>query len=201
MDIAQEITAGILAGGQARRMGGIDKGLIPLGGKTMIEHVLACLVQQSKEVIINANRNLDRYRTLGYQVVADQYTDSYGPLAGIASLMQQIETPYLLVVPCDSPFISDILAKQLYQALIDRNFDIATAHDGKRLQPVFSLLKTNLLNSLTCFIEQGGRKIDSWFQQTAYTLVNFQDHDKMFININTPEEQQAAEEMLKDINH
>ena len=97
----EQITAVILAGGRGRRMGGDDKGLVELNGRPLIKHVLAVIAPQVSSVILNANRNLDRYAGFGYPVVRDDLLGFQGPLAGFAAAMAAATTPYLITMPCD----------------------------------------------------------------------------------------------------
>jgi molybdenum cofactor guanylyltransferase len=191
-----EITGVILAGGRARRMGGQDKGLIELDGKPMVEHVLAILKPQVSGIVINANRSLDRYARYGHPVISDELSDFQGPLAGIASCMTHIVTPYILTAPCDSPLLPEDLGLRLCHALIGTQADIAVAHDGDRMQPVFSLLKRDLRLSLIAFLEEGERKIDRWYARHKLALADFADRPDTFLNINTPQERAALTERL-----
>ena len=151
-----DVTAVILAGGRARRMGGVDKGLIEIAGKTMVERVAHTLKPQVAKVFINANRNQARYAALsGYPVVPDSIADFAGPLSGMASVMQQTETPWLVSAPCDSPLVTGDLVSRLRHAARAKHAQIAVAHDGERLQPVFALLQTSLLDSMLTFLKAG----------------------------------------------
>ncbi|MCZ6803505.1 MAG: molybdenum cofactor guanylyltransferase [Proteobacteria bacterium] len=191
-----DITGVILAGGQARRMGGQDKGLIILKGKPMIEYVIDVLKLQVDILLINANRNHDKYSGYGFDIVPDELSGYCGPLAGMASSLSKIETPYLVTAPCDTPFIPDDLVQRLVTALESKNADISVAHNGERIQPVFCLLKKDLLSSINDFLNQGERKIDLWFNQHALAVADFSDIPKTFDNFNTPEDLETAENEL-----
>lgn len=194
----REITAVILAGGRARRMGGKDKGLIQLDGRPMVAHVMAALRPQVGELMINANRNLDRYAEFGYRVITDAVGDFSGPLAGVASALQSSRTRYILTVPCDSPLMPDDLVARLYSTLRSRDAEIAVAHDGERMQPVFSLLPRNLADSLLGFLAEGERRIDRWFTYHKTVTADFSDKADTFLNVNTDEERLALEKTLRD---
>lgn len=183
-----DITAVILAGGRGSRMGGIDKGLTKLKGKSLIEHVIAAIAPQVGELIINANRNRQTYAKLGYPVVADSMDDYQGPLAGVLAAMQQVKTPDMVTVPCDGPLLADDLVKRLYKARQHEHADIAVAFDGKRMQPVYALIPTRLQASLQAYLDGGDRKIDLWYQQHRVALADFSDIPATFINVNTTEE-------------
>jgi len=191
------ITAIILAGGQARRMGGQDKGLIQLAQKPMIEYVLNAIEPQVGTIIINANRNQAIYEKYGFPVVADQIGGYCGPLAGMASGLQISKTPFIVTAPCDSPLIPDNLVHKLYSTLQQENADICTAYANERLQPVFTLMKTKLLSSMLDFLNNGERKIDRWFEKHHLAIADFSDQAETFININSEEELVAIELKLK----
>ena len=180
------ITGVILAGGQARRMGGEDKGLIPVAGRPMIAHVIDALRGQLDRIIINANRNLDMYRSYALPVIADQSTDFNGPLAGMATCMKAAETEYIITVPCDSPLLPADYVQRMFDTLNEARAEICVAENEGRLQPVFALLRCTLLDSLTAYLADGGRKIDRWFEMHAMVCADFSDRAEMFINVNTP---------------
>ncbi|MEE9575177.1 MAG: molybdenum cofactor guanylyltransferase MobA, partial [Gammaproteobacteria bacterium] len=169
------ITGIILAGGQARRMGGQDKGLIQLCMKPMIEYVLDAIEPQVDAIIINANRNQAIYKAYGFPVVADQIEGYCGPLAGMASGLQVAKTPFVVTVPCDSPLIPDDLVQKLYSTLQDEDAEICTAHSNGRLQPVFTLMKSELLPSMLDFLNNGERKIDKWFEKHHLAITDFSE--------------------------
>lgn len=182
------ITGVILAGGRAERMGGQDKGLLYLAGRPLAAHALAAMRPQVEALVINANRNLDAYRSLGCPVVSDSVGEFFGPLAGMLAALEFAETPYLLTVPCDSPLIPEDYARRMLTALEREGAELGVASDGKRLQPVFALLCTEIKDSLRAYLEAGNRKIDRWFGQHRAAVADFADRPAMFRNINTPEE-------------
>ena len=182
---AADITAVILAGGRARRMGGADKGLLAFRGKPLIEHVIAAIAPQAGGLIISANRNLARYRAYGYPVVADDTGDYAGPLAGIASGMQTAATPFVLCAPCDAPFVPDTLAAVLARTLAEHRADICAAHDGVRLQPLFALLRRDLLPQLLAYLAADGRRVERWYEAQRLALAAFPGCPEAFANLNT----------------
>jgi molybdenum cofactor guanylyltransferase len=190
-----QITGLVLAGGRALRMGGSDKGLVELAGKPMVAWVIDCLREQVDELIINANRNQDVYGAMGYPVVADRSGDFQGPLAGMASGMQAARGDWLLTAPCDSPLVSPLLAQRMLQAC-EQGAEIAVAHDGQRLQPVFAMIRCNLLESLQAYLDAGDRKIDRWYRQHAMQEVDFSDCQDTFLNINEPADREQLEARL-----
>ena len=191
-----DVTAVILAGGKARRMGGADKGLIELHGRPLLDYIIAGLRPQAGHIIVNANRNLDRYREFGYPVVADMMGDFFGPLVGMASGMQAADTPYILAVPCDSPFVPPRLCDTLRHEMEQADAEICVAHDGTRMQPVYALLRCDLLPDLLSYLEEGGRKIDTWYARHRLALADFSATPDVFLNMNTPPDRLLIEERL-----
>jgi len=176
----------ILAGGLGRRMGGVDKGLQPLHGKAMIEHVLRRLSPQVDEIVINANQNLERYAAFGHRVVSDQVTGFAGPLAGLHAGLAAVSQPLAVTVPCDSPFLPADLVARLQQHLGAN--DLAVAKTGHQPHPVFALVRRSVAANLEAFLKGGGRKIDAWYASLKAIEVNFDDEADAFRNINTLDE-------------
>ncbi len=183
-----QISGLLLAGGRARRMGGEDKGLLPLAGKPLAVWGLERLSGQVDHLLISANRNQARYRTLGAKVISDTLDDFSGPLAGLAAGLAQIETPWLVTVPCDSPLLASDYVSRLWAAIARDELDAVVAHDGHRLQPVFMLLRRDTLADLEIFLALGERKIDLWLERLSWKPVDFSDQAEMFLNVNTPED-------------
>lgn len=187
-DIKNNTTGVVLAGGMARRLGGRDKGLVLLDEKPLVQYVLEAITPQVGHVKINANRNLDNYAAFNCPVISDELDNYCGPLAGMASCLSEIDTPYMVTVPCDSPFIPDDLVKRLFMKLEQDNAEISVAHNGARIQPVFVLMKTTLRQSILDFLDKGERKIDKWFDQHKLAITDFSDQPDTFININTEDD-------------
>ena len=181
------VTGLILAGGRGQRMGGRDKGLLPLDGKPLVVHVLKRLAPQVERVLVSANRNLEPYAALtGAEVVADDVPGFAGPLAGIASALQRTATPYLLTVPCDAPLLPVDLGARLHAALQASGTAMAMAHDGQRLQPLFALMRRGVLPDLLAYLAEGGRKVEDWVRRNGPRIVDFSDQTAAFVNLNTP---------------
>lgn len=187
-ELSRGITGVILAGGRAERMGGRDKGLLRLAGRPLAAHAVDALRSQVEALIINANRNLDAYRSLGCPVVSDDVGEFFGPLAGMLAALAAMGTSYLLTMPCDSPLLPNDYARRMRTALEREGAELSVASDGKRLQPVFALLRAELQQNLRVYLETGNRKIDRWFGQHRMAVADFSDRPEMFRNINTPEE-------------
>jgi len=202
---AHDITALVLAGGRGARMGGVDKGLQTFNGTPLALHTLLRLQMQQGgligEVMINANRNLAAYEAFGAPVWPDSLPDYAGPLAGFMTGLERCETPFLMTVPCDTPLFPPDLAVRLADALGRENADIAMAaareEDGQiRTQPVFCLLRAELLESLVAFTHEGGRKIDRWTALNKTVTVPFDqpnDDPRAFFNANTLAELHSLE--------
>lgn len=186
-----KITGLILAGGRGSRMGHVDKGLQIFRDKPMASHVMARLSPQVDMMVINANQNHADYEAFGLPVWSDEMPDFAGPLAGLQTGLMHCTTSHLVTAPCDSPFLPSDLVIRLKQGLLDADADLAVAVTGegttRQPHPVFCLLKSSLLESLTAYLQSGGRKIDTWFRSLNVVDVVFPD-EAAFSNINTLEE-------------
>jgi len=187
------VTGVILAGGQGRRMGGVDKGLKVLRGKPMVAWVLERFAPQVKEVLINANQNLERYAALGHRVIPDEIAGYAGPLAGLHRGLTEAAHALVATVPCDSPFLPSDLIQRLRGAINNTESDVAVAKTGDQPHPVFCLCRKSVLPGLTKFLAGGGRKIDAWYAKLKVVEVPFDDQPGAFSNINTEDELRAFE--------
>ena len=198
MIAVEEITGLILAGGRAQRMGGIDKGLIPFLGQPLIASSISRLQKQVGSILINANRNITKYAAYGYPVILDETPDFSGPLAGFSVGLQACKTPYLLTSPCDSPLLPLDLGLKLAKEMERDDFQLVYASSKERddkiwAQPVFCLMRADLLKSLQGFLDKGDLKIDRWFKELHSSTVVFEDATAC-ANVNTPEELKTLEE-------
>lgn len=182
----------VLAGGRARRMGGLDKGLQIYLGRPLITHVLAAMGPVVEDILISANRHLGDYQRLGYLVIEDLNTDFEGPLAGLLSAMGQTKSSALLVVPCDTPRLSTEALLRLITVYQTGQYDLVMPHDGGRLQPLVMVVGTHLKTSLTHYLHQGERRVDAWAHQHALGVVDYSDCPELFLNINTIAELQGT---------
>ncbi len=188
-----DVTAVILAGGKGRRMQGKDKGLVELAERPLIEHVIAVIEPQVESIIINANRNQQQYSDYGYPVISDALDGYQGPLAGFISALKNSTTSHIVTLPCDGPLLPGDLVERLIFALNKENAEIAVAHDGERMQPVYSLTPVTLTASLSDFLDSGERKIDLWYKQHQVALADFSDCPESFRNINTTKERDSLQ--------
>ena len=190
---ASDITGLILAGGRGSRMGGVDKGLQNFNGMPLALHTMLRLQPQVGGLMINANRNLAAYESFGVPVWPDVLPDFAGPLAGFLTGLERCETPWLVTVPCDTPLFPADLVERLAAAAQEQDAEIAMAagleEDGQvRAQPVFCLLRVELLESLVRFTHEGGRKVDAWTARHKTATVPFDapgDDPRAFCNVNT----------------
>lgn len=180
------ITGVVLAGGQGRRMGNVDKGFVELDARPLVAHVIDRLVPQVATLVINANRSAERYAAFGYPVVGDAVGGFAGPLAGLHAGLAAAATPFVATSPCDSPFLPADLVARLAAAFDARPIDIAVARTFDQPHPVFALVRRTVLPHLAQFLDGGGRKIDAWYASLAIAEVSFDDEADAFRNINTP---------------
>jgi molybdopterin-guanine dinucleotide biosynthesis protein A len=204
-----DITGVILAGGRGTRMGGVDKGLQPFRGASMVKHVISRLAPQTGKLMIVANQNLPLYQRFGVPVWPDALPDFPGPLAGLQTGLMHCDTRYLVTAPCDSPFLPSDLVARLFDGLTAQEADLALAVTGDaaspQSHPVFCLLKTALLPQVTAFLQRGGRRMDAWYQDgrnaQATPLKAVQVHfadEAAFRNINTRQDLQTFDVMHDD---
>lgn len=194
--MSPQIDAVILAGGMARRMGGNDKGLVELNDQPMIKHAIDRIKPQVKQILINANRNQDRYAEFGYPVLSDEDSGYLGPLAGMITALGQTQADYLMVVPCDCPLLPTDLVPRMLAAIEAQGAEMAVASDGKREQPVVLLMKPALRESMKAFLDAGERKIDFWYAKHHCVVCDFSDQPNAFVNVNTPEQKQQLSEAI-----
>ncbi len=167
-------------------MGGMDKGLIDYQGRPLIEWGLAVLASQVGEIVISANRNLERYATYGYRVLPDTLPDYPGPLAGVLAALQGVAADWLLVVPCDTPHLPDDLAQRLLDAAQRENVPLAMAADDARIQHGCFLVRVDQRDHLANFLARGERAVRHWQAQLPSTTVRFDA--AVFTNFNQPDD-------------
>jgi molybdenum cofactor guanylyltransferase len=193
------ISAIILSGGRATRMNGVDKGLVLLKDKSLLQqkpliaHVIARLQPQVDEIFINANREIATYEAFGLPVLKDENEEFIGPLAGFKLGLQHAKHEYVLTVPCDSPLLPLDLVARLYNGMSASRMDIAVASSDGDTHPVFCLMKKSVLPSLMDYLARGERKVSAWQKSQNYIEVNFSDCSEAFVNLNTFEDLTALE--------
>ncbi|MBP6121545.1 MULTISPECIES: molybdenum cofactor guanylyltransferase MobA [Providencia] len=182
----QSITGVILAGGRGTRMGGQDKGLVPLLGKPLYQYIIERLQSQVEQIIINANRNQDSYRQSLVPVISDLNNDFSGPLAGMQAALHQAKTDWLLFVPCDVPDFPLNLAEKMFN---EKGKHLACyACDSEREHPTFALLHRSLQPQLDDYLARGDRKLMLFMQQIDAKGIMFSSLSGSFANLNTPED-------------
>lgn len=181
-----EVTGVVLAGGRATRMGGQDKGLINLNGQPLFEHVISKLAPQVSNVVISANRNRDKYQSVGLNVLSDTLPDYPGPLAGMLSVMKQRNSEWFLFCPCDTPNIPDDLALKLWEK--KGVAPAAWVNDGERDHPTIVLLHKKLTAPLENYLASGERRVTLFLREAGGHAVLFPNQKQNFININTLED-------------
>ncbi|WP_321341641.1 molybdenum cofactor guanylyltransferase MobA [Breoghania sp.] len=193
----------ILAGGLARRMGGCDKPLLPLGGKTLMAHLIATLEPQVDTVMLNANGDPERFSRFELPVAADPVEGFVGPLAGVLAGMRwaQANAPearYIVSAASDTPFFPDDLVLRLLEGVGDEP-GIAIAASGGNRHSVFGLWPVDLADDLAAWLSgDNPRKVLAWVERHRNLFVDFplRDGADPFFNINTPEDLAIAERML-----
>jgi len=182
-----KITAVILAGGRSSRMGGDDKGLVEFRGKPMISYACDVVREKVGKILISANRNQNSYAAYG-EVVEDNLADFQGPLSGISAALNICSTPYLFILPCDSPLITRELVDEIIEKMVSSSAEICVAHDGKIMHATFALIKSSLGASLDNFLAGGERKMALWYRQQKLARVDVSDQLEVLTNVNRPED-------------
>lgn len=180
-----DVTAIVLAGGRATRLGGVDKGLQPLHDKPLIEHVLARLQGQAATILINCNRSHDQYARYGLPLVPDRLPDFPGPLAGLHAGLHACSTPWLLTVPCDSPYLPDDLCPRLLSQIDNAPAIFVSTPEA---QPVFALYRNTLLPALEQFLAEGERGVGRWLSFIGARSADFSDCPEAFHNFNAADD-------------
>lgn len=189
---SEAITGVVLAGGRATRMGGVDKGLQLLNGRPLWRHVADSLEPQVGRLVISANRNLEYWHTSGYAVYRDTQADFPGPLAGMLAVMQQVDSPWFVFCPCDTPFIPSFLVERFLQQ--KASAPVVWVHDGERDHPAVALVHRQIIPELEAYLAHGERRVMVFMRQVGGRPVNFSDVKSAFINVNTLDELQQMQE-------
>ena len=199
-----KIAGVVLAGGLGRRMGGLDKALLNLGGKPLLAWVIARLSPQVAAIAINANGDPERFRAFGLPVIADETDDRPGPLGGILAGLEWAANAgfeRILTVAADTPFFPCDLDCQLRTAaeLTGSQIALAASRDdrrGARLHPTFGIWPVALRHELRCAIADGTRRVLAWTDQYAVAKAVFDSDPDPFFNINKPDDMLQAQRRL-----
>lgn len=187
MEPNKDTTGLILAGGEGRRAGHRDKGLIHWQGKPLIAHVVANLAPQVGELLISCNRNFPLYEIFAARTVGDIRQDFQGPLAGLESAASHVSTKLLVVVCCDMPLLPADLVRRLLAPLCapeENAPQITYAHDGTRAQYLCAAMTRASLSSLSGFLDDGHRAVKDWYRNRNAVAVDFSDRAACFSNYN-----------------
>ncbi|HLS17469.1 MAG TPA: molybdenum cofactor guanylyltransferase MobA [Paenalcaligenes sp.] len=211
----QDLTGAILAGGQARRMQSlssqaasplaaqaadqpIDKGLLLLQDRPLVAWQHQCLSPWVSEIIVNANQNDARYAQYG-RVVADDadLPAQQGPLMGVLSILRHSRTPWVVIVPVDSPFLPKDYVPRLLSAQSEGQGQLAYYCRAERDYPLCLLIHRETAAGLADYIQNGQRRVIPWLEKIPAGVVEFGAHaDEHFANINTPTDFEAARHQL-----
>jgi molybdopterin-guanine dinucleotide biosynthesis protein A len=192
------VTAVVLAGGEGRRMGGADKGLVEVAGRPLVAWVLERIAPQVDDILISANRSVQDYEAYGHPVLGDDLEGFHGPLAGIQRALRETRHELLLVVPCDVPLLPESLVEKLKQAMATTRSDIAMACVEDNCHPTVALMRTSVAQSLDDYLAAGRRKVGAWEESLNYVKVDFDDA-VAFTNANTPEDVKLLTLRLSDV--
>jgi len=198
----------VLAGGQARRMGGGDKAKIEIGGVSILDRVLATLSAQCVGIVINANGDPERFADTGLTVIADNVPGFAGPLAGVLAGLdwlaeQDNGIEWLMSVPGDCPFLPDDLVERLHTARrkMGAGVPLACARSGEWRHPVVGLWPLALRGDLrTALTEEGLRKIEVWTARHGIAVADWPDQPiDPFFNVNTPDDAKRAQQLAEQM--
>ena len=185
------ISGVLLAGGRAERLGGIEKGLLRVRGRALLEYPLRLLERCCGEVFLSANRSLAAYRAFGHPVLTDQAFPLAGPLAGIHEALQVMRGEWLLVLPCDALGVEAGLIERLLAAARPGT-PALVGTEGERWHPTFSLIHRSQRAPLRDWLAAGERRFGPWLREIGVQPVNCSDHPEWFANLNRPEDVTAA---------
>lgn len=194
----EPITAMVLSGGKARRMGGGEKGMLPFAGKPMISYVIATLEglgDTVQSILINTN-NPSCYEQFKQPALVDNLTENIGPLAGLEAGLVNIDAGYLLVVPCDTPLMSAEPIIRLINAVSSPGVNCAVVHDGERMQATFGIFHVSQRAALQTYLQRGGRRLITWYKEQNAVEVDCSDLKGVFVNVNTQKDLASAEALL-----
>lgn len=189
------VSAIILAGGRARRFGGLDKGLIALAGRSLAAWVAERLVGHAAEILVNANRNLADYGALGHTVVPDVMPEYPGPLAGILAAAHTARQEWLLSVPCDVPFLPLDLVMRLHNQALQDQVPLVRVADESGIHFAIMLAHRDLMPDLQDYVAAGGRQVQSWQARHPSETLFFGEDPYAFLNINTQDDLRTAERL------
>lgn len=194
------ITGAILAGGRSRRMGGAHKAFQPLAGRPLLSHVIDRLKPQCQTVLLSVEKIDDCWNAFGLQQVADPQPGSRGPLGGVLAALETASRPasaWLLLVPCDAPFLPVDLAERLAAAALEARVEAAVASYRQHWQPTFSLWHSSLLPDLRAVVQQGRSGLKEYLESRRVATLEWPEAEpEPFFNINDAADLAAAKALL-----
>ena len=185
------VDAGIIAGGLGSRLEGVDKGLLHWQGVEFAKHIAARLRPYANTLIVNCNRNGERYQNIADKVVSDGDGEFNGPLAGLLALLQASDADYLLVSPCDTPALPEDFAEKMLACLELNPGATIAVDDGDRLHPLHLLIPVSLAKSIDDYLKSGERRMIKWLKKNNLVCCDFSDQPEGFLNVNSPEEMET----------
>jgi len=200
MSNTEPVVGVILAGGLAKRMGGGDKCLLPLAGKTLLQRTVERAQPQVGSLLLNANGSSLRFARTRLPVIADEFPDNLGPLAGVHAGLSWMRdnkpgATWLASFASDSPFFPTDLVAQLSSAATASNSQLAVATSKGRTHPIFALWHISLSDKIELQLQTGDMpRLQDWIKQQKMIAVEFAaEHYDPFFNINTPQDLYTAE--------
>ena len=190
------LTGAIIAGGRGERLGGVDKALLTVSGRSLLQRVIERLRPQVQKLVLVANAPAETYASFGLPVLADQWPDRRGPLAGVHAALQSCASGDVLCVPVDAVWLPPDLAARLQAARQRDGQPAACVHDGAGLQPVCCLLPAAWAVSAQEALAAGRLALHRWLQEQGVALADFSDWPRWGWSLNTAEELQAAQAHL-----
>lgn len=206
MSQTNNITGVLLAGGQAQRMGGGDKCLLPLNGKTLLQHTIKRALSQVNPLLLSANGNKLRFAHSKLEVVSDRYANYPGPLAGIHAAMRwmlehETKSPWLASFASDTPFFPLNVVERLKAAAEKHKTRIVVVTSHHRVEPVFALWHNSLVDEIDATLASGQiPKLQDWIKEHQPTFVEFDDTEyNAFFNINYPQDLYKAQDLISQV--
>lgn len=193
----EKITGLVLSGGQGRRIQA-EKGLLMLNHQTLAQNACRYLESRVSQVWISANRQQHHYAKIA-PVLADdpEYGEGAGPLAGVATALKHLKTPWLLTLPVDVPWLPEEMLSLLANAVESGGVNVAYATTQNRAHPLCMLVHRDRFASLQAYLQGGDRKVRLWLKGQKAQPVMFTVEPDLFMNINTPEDLARAQQRLK----
>ena len=197
-DVQKNVAGLILAGGQSRRMGGYDKALLQVGGRSLLAHIVERLACQTAPLVLSANGDLARFASFHLVTLLDSRGIPSGPLAGVLTglrwVLENTTAEWLVTAPVDTPFLPHTLVTRLLTG-VEGPTQIAVARSRQQLHPVAALWPVRIADALADWLSrEGNRAAREWIKARSSTVIDFEDENDFdpFFNINTPSDLDMA---------